>query len=212
MYHPKNWCNSLDSPLKTALPSTECRPKLATEVHLEETTEPDLSEAISTTQRRVPGIQLAVIGVFDPDDDPCKLYYMLAVASCTNNRRVQRILSGEQLDWVARAAHLRPGTACWMRSWSTLSELKDLGVPQVWLALLYFACLMVKLTILSASFNVRSDQRNATYSCCLVGGHPRATNLAAGTKIRSGPGPSGQMTIRLCGDGFRSSRLLPSRW
>ena len=106
-------------------------PNWQPEVHLEETTELDLSKAVTTIQRRVLGIQLAVIGVFDPDDDPCKLYYMLAVGSCTNNGRVQTILSREQLDWVVRAAHLRPGTACWMRSWSTLSELKDLGVPPV---------------------------------------------------------------------------------
>jgi len=101
------------------------------EVHFEETTEPDLSEAVTAIQRRVPDIQLTIIGVYDPDDDPSKLYYMLAVASCVNNGRVQKILSREQLDWVARAAHLRPGTTRWMRSWSTLSELKDLGVPPV---------------------------------------------------------------------------------
>jgi hypothetical protein len=70
-------------------------------------------------QSRVPDIQLTIIGVYNPDDDPSKLYYMLAVASCVNNGLVQKILLREQLDWVARAAHLRPGTTRWMRSWST---------------------------------------------------------------------------------------------
>ena len=70
-------------------------PNWQPEVHFEETTEPDLREAITSIQSRVPGIQLTIIGVYDPDDDPFKLYYMLAVASCVNNGRVQKILSRE---------------------------------------------------------------------------------------------------------------------
>ena len=115
----------------TAFYRLNVNPNWQPEVHFEETTEPDLSEAITAIQSRVPGIQLTIIGVYDPDDDPSKLYYMLAVASCVNNGRVQKILSIEQLDRVAKVAHLKTGTACWMRSWSTLSELKDLGVPSV---------------------------------------------------------------------------------
>jgi len=90
-------------------------------------TEPDLDEAITAIQSRIPGIQLTIIGVYDPNVE-FKLYYMLAVASCVNGR-VSRMLSREQLDSIARAAHLRTGTTCWMRSWSTLSELEDLDVP-----------------------------------------------------------------------------------
>jgi hypothetical protein len=56
-------------------------PNWQPEVHFEETTEPDLNEAITAIQSRVPGIQLTIIGVYDPDDDPSKLYYMLSLAA-----------------------------------------------------------------------------------------------------------------------------------
>jgi hypothetical protein len=97
------------------------------EVHFEETTEPDLNEAVTAIKNRVPDIKLTIIGVYNPDDASPNLYYMVAVASSINGR-VSRILSREQLDRVAKAAHLIPGTACWMRSWSTLSELRDLDI------------------------------------------------------------------------------------
>jgi len=105
-------------------------PNWQPEVHLEETTEPDLSEAVTAIKNRVPDIQLTIIGVYNSDDASSNLYYMVAVASSINGR-VSKILSREQLDRVARAARLRPGTACWMRSWSTLSELRDLDVPSL---------------------------------------------------------------------------------
>jgi hypothetical protein len=91
-------------------------------------TEPNLDEAITAIRKKIP-IQLAIIGVYDPNVDS-ELYFMLAVASCIN-RRVSRVLTKEQLDSIAMAAHLRTGTACWMRSFSTYSELQDLGVPHV---------------------------------------------------------------------------------
>jgi hypothetical protein len=94
----------------------------------EYTTEPDLSEATESIQSQIPFTNVIMIGVCDPDD---KVYFMLAVASSVNNEPVEKTLSKQQLDHIASVAHFEPGTARWMRSVSNLSELKELGVPQV---------------------------------------------------------------------------------
>jgi len=98
----------------------------------EECSIPDLDEAITVINRRLGGkIGFTIVDVYEPTRDPFEFHYMLAVASCVANGPVQKRLSEDQLDEVARAAHLTPGTGRWMQSRSTLSILKDLGVPEV---------------------------------------------------------------------------------
>jgi hypothetical protein len=102
-------------------------------IHGEECTMPDLDDAIAAINRRLEGkIDFTIIDVYaDPTNDPFMFYYMLAVASCVDNGPVQKIFSEDQLNQVARAAHLTPATGRWMRARFPLSILKDLGVPAV---------------------------------------------------------------------------------